>query len=283
MSGTTSTTHADNQVDLEEIRSRYPDLEIWEGEVQFSDVIIDHKIQRPVQARWVARHRRQFNPSALGTVQVAVRADGTMSLLDGLQRKSLCDAVGYNEPVRALFYKGLSPTQEAELFLEFNDRTSLNAVDEFRALVAAGDPLAIQITNVVESYGLQVRIGTGFAAIKTAIRICKKPGGVRGFGFALAIINKVWGVKPENLDGRLIEALAAIYVESPWLDVADLERKLAGHKGAISGILGDARTVRELRHGAMLDCICDVLVGIYNKGLRIEGKKLPEWKRKRSS
>lgn len=252
---------------------------IEEGQVKFSELIIDPSVQRDKEKGEINAIAGDFEPSALHVVTVSVRSNGDKVLIDGQQRLNAAAVAGYEEPVRALFHYNLTHKQEAALFRRLNFRRSVGATALFNAAITEGDANAIAINDLLVAYGTHAGYG-GYSAIAAARRIVSYPNGLFSFRWALDVVSQVWGIESKHLDGRMIEALALLHNRyGDKIDTDSLRNKLAGTKGGIHGILGNAKTVQQLRRGRLPINVADVIIGIYNQWIKKEENKLPEWQR----
>jgi len=264
-------------------RSTAPEVEeatwtVTNGEVRFSQVIIDPSVQRPINEAQVADIAKDFNPDALGTVTVSVRENGDWVLLDGQQRLNGAELAQYDGAVNCNFYKGLSRQQEAALFRRLNTRRPVSAPALFRVAVTEGEPQAVQIDQLLNVLGIRVGGTGGFNAISVARRVASWENGMVHLRWALDVCANVWGVEGKHLDGRIIEGLALLHHrDGAAIDVEILRAKLAGRKAGIPGILGEARTVQGLRGGRLVIAVVEVLIGTYNAHMRKNA--LPLWER----
>lgn len=111
--------------------------------VELSQLNIDNSYQRPLKKH----HRKianEFNPSAAGILHVGRRADNTLWLIDGQQRRAAMEKVGITK-WKALVIHSSGQVYEATIFKMLNGRDTragLNPVELFRACVTAQDPIA---------------------------------------------------------------------------------------------------------------------------------------------
>ena len=121
--------------------------------VKIADLQVDPSYQREIRGK----HRKivsNFDKNALGIILVGQREDGSLWVVDGLQRKTALEKLG-KETVRAEVFVSKGPEHEAEVFRLVNqNRTALSSPELFRAKLAAGDKTAWEIKKLVESLGL---------------------------------------------------------------------------------------------------------------------------------
>lgn len=252
------------------------------------DVIVDPSVQRSRQEREIGKIVGDFNPAALGICTISVRSNGDQILLDGQQRLSAAVAAGYEQPIDAHFYHGLTRAEEAILFRQLNFREKVNQLVLFMVSCVEGDPQAIALRDVLGKFGIALGTSTGeFAAIVAARRIAGLANGIEAFEWAMGIIADAWTRDASRLryDGRIVEALASIYQRyhndpDVNLDGDHMRKKLAQVKDLAKGILSTADTIRQYRGGRILVNVIDAIIGVYNRDLKSDARKLPEWARK---
>lgn len=263
-----------------------PNHRVEDGNVRFTDVIVDLSVQRERVDSEVNAIAGDFNPHALGTVTVSVRSDGAKVLLDGQQRLTAATMADYNEPVRAILHYGLTREEEAVLFRQLNFRRSVGPVALFNAAVTEGNRRAVAIKRLLDEYGIEVKPGSGLGAIKTVQRIAEWPNGVASLRWAIDMMITTWGSSEHSasynkiLDGRIMEGLAMLHARNNGADIDTqaLRRKLAELRNGIHEIIGRARSIHSIRGGRMPVNVADVLVGIHNNGIRKEENKIAEFR-----
>jgi hypothetical protein len=126
--------------------------------IKASDIHIDPRYQREVDARRVAAIAKGLDWSRIGVPDVSLRADGTFWCIDGQHRVcAIVEAGAGDTAVLCSLHEGLSMKDEAALFLELNGaRTAVGVHAKFKAALVAKDPTACEIDRIVRSHGLQV-------------------------------------------------------------------------------------------------------------------------------
>lgn len=123
--------------------------------VPLADLKVDNSYQRAV----VNRHKQivaNFDPSALGIPLVGQREDGSLWIVDGLQRITALRKLN-KTTVRAEVFVSRGPEHEAEVFKLVNaGRTKLTARDLFKAKLTSGDTTAWAIKHAVEAAGFKL-------------------------------------------------------------------------------------------------------------------------------
>lgn len=122
-------------------------------------LMIDHDYQRPPSWTFVRREAARFDPSLVGTIDVAERRKGAVfAILDGQQRTEIVRLVG-KRTIWASIYSGLDKASEARFFLHKNkDRKIVHPYYTFKAQMTGQDPDALAINEIVESHGYKMSI-----------------------------------------------------------------------------------------------------------------------------
>jgi hypothetical protein len=93
-----------------------------------SDIIYDKRICRGLNEAWIARALSAYDPAHLGIICVSRRTDGTVVILDGLQRCELKKrAEGDAALITCLAWSGLTLQEEAQLFIYLNSDSTVYA------------------------------------------------------------------------------------------------------------------------------------------------------------
>jgi hypothetical protein len=85
--------------------------------------------------------------------------DGVLMTLDGQHRKLAAGSVGFDDPVAAYLYDGLSAKSAAELFLQINAQRNVSAIDRFRKAVQAEHGTEVAVAAMLARYELQIGYG----------------------------------------------------------------------------------------------------------------------------
>lgn len=115
----------------------------------------DPSYQRDV----VAGHKKiiaDFDPVAFGVPLVGEREDGTLWIVDGLQRITALRKMG-KKTMRAEVFRSQGPEHEASVFRKVNkNRTGLKPLQLFQAALTEGNEEAWAVKNVAEEYGFKI-------------------------------------------------------------------------------------------------------------------------------
>lgn len=126
--------------------------------LKLDQLIVDARFQRPIQQSRVERYNKQFDSKLVGLLTVSHRANGKYVILDGQHRWMVLVERSYTEALCEVL-EGLTFEQEASIFHGRNvGRTRLKPGDYFRARLAAKDPVALAINEIVTKAGYRIEL-----------------------------------------------------------------------------------------------------------------------------
>lgn len=229
--------------------------------------------QRGLNRRRVERIKDNFDPYAIGRIQVA-QVNGTFHIVDGQHRvEAVRELWGEKEMVPCDVIPAHSPAEAAELFLKVNDeRKPVQAIDRFRIAVVAGRPDEVEVNALLESLGYEVGFdstdGT-FAAVGAAMSVYRKHG-ADTLKDALLVIRATWGMTRDSVHSSLVQGYASLLAsQGPHVDRKRLVDRVA-KEYTPARLIGAAKTSREMFRGTVPSNVERVLVATYNHGLRTE-------------
>ncbi len=122
---------------------------------------IDHSYQRElIRHSRINRIASDWNFQKCGVLVVAQRPDGTYWVVDGQHRKLAADLLDHICELPCLVYQTDNATTEAALYLAYNtDRGRVMAFDKFKSELAAQDPIAMAVLEMVERSGYTISRG----------------------------------------------------------------------------------------------------------------------------
>lgn len=184
--------------------------------------------QRPVSWPFVRKEAARFDPSLVGTIDVAQRSPSQFAIVDGQQRSEIVRLVG-KRTLWCSIYVGLDVESEARMFLRKNrDRKTMHPYYTFRASLTANDPDAVGAHQIVERHGYRLAIAApnetreaniaAIAAVQTAYAR-KLPDGTPTLEPTLAVLNRATLGLDHGQDSMLIRGLSRLFVERPDVDV----------------------------------------------------------------
>ena len=173
---------------------------------------VDPHVQRKLNESRVLKLANDFHEAALGVFIVSERrsqhpggAPGNIKsryvVLDGQTRlaalRKFTNTEDTTMPVVCQVFHGLTRAEEAETFIEHNDRASVRRIDLFRLALMADHEWAVELNRVVSRHGYVANDSapkeTRFTAISTAQRIIRLPDGMAALDQAFDLIARSWG------------------------------------------------------------------------------------------
>lgn len=246
------------------------------------------RCQRKLDERRAATIAAEFDPDKFGIPLVMARGRRRL-VVDGQHRVAALRILEWDDQlIECEIHKGLTDAQAADLFIGRNTTVRVPAVPRFKAAVVAGNPDAIAINEMVESFGLAVAHNgnNAISAVKALERVYRPVSTNGPFPKALhstlSVMAGAWGATHETMQGALIDGIGRVFVTyGDLVDLNTARHKLARIPGGASGLIGDARGLRRLVGGTLTDGIAALVVTAYNKGRR--SQKLPKWRGVKSS
>jgi hypothetical protein len=157
----------------------------------------------------------RFDASEARAIFVSERKDGSMWVLDGQHTRELLMRHKIDRwPCRV--FMGLTPTQEASRFLEYQRNSRrLGSIERWNASVVAKEPESIAVEKVLEAHNLRISsqsirakegmipltIGSVFAKIH-------EMGGTDLLEATLTAAEKAWGKEKSTYNTRVLSGLA---------------------------------------------------------------------------
>jgi hypothetical protein len=200
-------------------------------------------------------------------------------LIDGQHRWTALMKHGFGEwKVEVKIHTEVRDDARAsELFLKLNNRTSVNPYDKFVNACQAHQVEALRVSRIVQDNTLEVarKQGEGrVCAISTLLRSYRFDEG-KALNLTLETLAAAFGRGAAALEGQLIEGLAFVYkTYNGTVDRPALVKKLSKYPGGASGLLGDAKGMRQYRHESIPKCVAERVVELYNKGRKVPLDKL---------
>jgi hypothetical protein len=226
-----------------------------------NDLTVDYEVQRDVIQSHIRRLAHNWNEDSVGVLEASQRDDGTIVLLDGLQRWSAMMVVlarpEYVFDVRVHY--GLSIEEEAKVFLDHNrERRNVSTYDKFKVGLVAGDPACVRAGAAAENAGYRVAARASSEAVGcagTLIRCIDRRGRFEDgtqrtmddnqttLTTALTIVGELYAHTLDPWRSELVEGMFIFlekYDENPNLD----------HRGVVRALR--ARSVTDLLNAARM-------------------------------
>jgi hypothetical protein len=132
-----------------------PDVADWPYTFRvlpLKQLFVDESYQRP-PTNFSKKIVKRFNPALVGTLCVSERSKTRFAIMDGQTRWISMGELGKPE-APCLVFHGLKPADEALLFGLFQtERRGVTSASLFKSKVAAKDPVAVAIDEVVTNLG----------------------------------------------------------------------------------------------------------------------------------
>lgn len=276
--------------------SHAEETQIHYDQIRAGDLVVDHRVQRDhLKVSKLNKIRKNFNTSALGTLVVSRRPDGTYALLDGQHRWTVVlEECGDDFPLNCQVHTGLSLAHEAALFIDLNVQDAASPLDLHKARVTLGNPMAVAISEAVGRQGWQIGVGKGSISAIKALESLYDAGEnwYTGYGQklvekAIYIVTEAWGHdNPKAVSQYILKAVGVFVLAceqwaeaeqkgSDYMDWEGLAFSMATtFKGGPASWLATARGYADNRASQTLqEAMCEELYRAYNKGRR--ERKLP--------
>jgi len=259
--------------------------------IPLEQVKVDPRVQREILPAKLAKMSAEWCWAGVDSAPIVVsHRGGRYYVLDGQHRVEgmLLQHARPGETehaIGAMVYEGLTPEQEALLFLLKNDQSKVNPAATFLVLVTAGVEEAVAVNKVIEHYGIKVGGGgKDFAAVGSAMRIARWANGLTVLGDAFDVLTQAWpDPQPPNrpLQENILLGVARImhrYGEE--IDKKSFVRMLQNrypHANATTVILQAAAALGSGNRASVALNVAGVLVANYNNSLHSTRQKIDRW------
>lgn len=246
--------------------------------VRIDTVRVDRAYQRPLDQVRVDRIAGDLDLDAIGIPYVARRADGSHWALDGQTRLAALVKVGLGDCEIPMEVKlGLTKAQEAAEYRKRNNTKALTTLNRFHAAVAEGDPEAKQIVATVKQYRLTVAAtgANALSAVGALVEVWRKDEGVTAQR-TLHVLTTTYGPVRQAVQADLIAGFGTFLFR--WAEQIDLQAlcdRVAKEPGGPLALLGNARSLAQIRRVRKADAVADILTNVWNKPQKRD--KLPDW------
>jgi len=118
-------------------------------------LLVDETYQRPLNDSKRKRIASAFNWAAFGVLLVARRTDGSLWVIDGQHRLAAAKSRSDIEevPIIVFEFNGNIMDEATDFLVANKDRKPLTGVESFKAQIASGDAVAIQVQELVHTSG----------------------------------------------------------------------------------------------------------------------------------
>lgn len=245
--------------------------------VPVESLAIDRLYQRALSAKGrstVARIISEFSWLKFGAISVSEHG-GKLAVIDGQHRAIAAAAIGITHVPALVALANASGAAEADAFVGINDvRTTVTPVDKFRAKVAAGDPQAVELADILRELDISTDIVPGTPlrprqtrSISALYKLIKAHG--RGIVFtSLEILLDGQENNPEALSSLNIQAVTEVTerVVKAGGDIDRLARVI--EETDFEQLAESARQLMKISGGSIKSHAATMLIRGYDKGLR---------------
>jgi hypothetical protein len=248
--------------------------------ISLSLINVSPPYQRTIVRNEVRSIVKHFDEDAVGALMVGERADGSLWLVDGLQRYTALRELGI-ALWKVVIFQSRGQAHEAKIFKIANTgRTKVSAGSIFRAALVEGEQDCIDINALVESCGLRLDLdGVGshwpnVKAIKAVQRVYSRYG-AETLRRSLDVITSSWPENEDGLRGDTIEGIATFLAKAIPADdsshgVRDEVLVKQLRKRNPMDILIFATSAKKIVSSSMKHrLVADVIADTYNHRLRV--------------
>jgi hypothetical protein len=242
---------------------------------------VDYDYQHRPYASAVDELRKHFQIEWCGPILVNRRESGDQFVIDGSTRLQVHIDLHYSHIV-AEVVEGLTQQQEAQVYsLKAINRQRV-PIDLFRGRCVAGEPKAVLLKSIVESFDLEIyhfaqqpapHVKGTVSAVATLERLMKKEPSGECLRATFDLILATWGYSRAALTKAFLPAVFELVVryDTQMSRNRFLEKLSAYDIGQLSDLARNRREGSTERNMTTTRAMQLVLIEIYNKGLR-EGK-----------
>jgi hypothetical protein len=246
--------------------------------IAVEELNISDAYQRTIVPGRVNRITKSLDQDAFGSLTVGERGDGSLWVVDGMQRLTAARKLGIGM-VPCDVFESDGQEHEARVFrLKNKERTNVSAGALFNAQLTEGDAQTKEIVSVVARVGLKIRLkdggGSGWpyiAAVKALERSYQRIQS-EGLFDLLSILCEVWPGEDGAIQGDMIEGMSLFIKKNAGYDRRRLVEKL--RVKAVSTVVRAADATFKLEKERSSDqygraaATCDAITVLYRRGLR---------------
>lgn len=208
---------------------------------------------------------------ALHAVRYEIGGVTSLWIIDGQHRVEVLVFHGFGEwIVQVILHVDVKDDQRAsELFLLLQERTVVDPRSRYNNALRAGHRDAAGVDLITAMHGLKIGASQAdgtLTCITALLKVWNRDQG-QALDESLKVITGAWGNQASALEGKLVEGIAGVMQRYRGvIDTAALIKKLAKYPGGPSGLIGDAKGIRDLRHTTIPRCVAEQCVAAYNSG-----------------
>lgn len=256
-------------------------------QVRIDQLSVDRDVQRPLDETRARRIAEDFRIDAFGVITVSQRPNGVFHIIDGQHRTAAARMLGMDDlRVTAQVYTGLTASNEAVMFRLRNNSRAIQAIDKFRVRVKEGDLVAVQLNAMLTKNGWRIEASKSpgaFASVTALENVFHgRPIYNEGSHFGacqsvIQIVTAAWGHNANGVRAEIVSGLGAFILRhGSAVDVHKLVSELAQFEGGPLGVVGNARTLRQVSGGQITNAVAEIITNRHNKGRRTN--RVPEWR-----
>lgn len=244
------------------------------------DLKVDASTQRRRNDGHVNRIASSYDESLVGLLEVSRRGDGYY-IIDGQHRAAAAIKAGHGErPLPCYVVDHLSRAEEARRFVGINTTTKRPSLMEvFKIRVVGGDPVAVEISQIVETAGMKIGMTLTDGTISAVAALEAVYSGRLGrrrhskpnpdlLVDTLVVLGGAWGKSRDAYDGTLIRAVAIVLDRhGEKLDRERLCHQLA-KSGTAAQMIGRSKSLSGATRLNVVSAAAQVVVDTYNHNLR---------------
>jgi len=206
-----------------------------DSQIRPCDLHVDSSYQRATNIKRVQKIVDNFNPNAIGTIYLSMRNDESLHIIDGAHRVLALRQLGLEENyINAQVYFGLTPQQEAQLFVIMNEsRVKPQPYEIHKAAVTSQDSVALEIDRILQLHGLclvDLPRDNHVRAVANVYNLYSKMT-PHAFSNVFKILKNANGSSYESFSVEYLVAVAIILIKYPHVDIDRLITTIAklGH------------------------------------------------------
>lgn len=251
--------------------------------VELTKLRIDPLYQRDLIADFVEKMAENWDIVTAGTIVVSKRPNGELYIIDGQHRAAAAVRAGESH-ILAQVLNEPSAEEEARLRLKGNFKRTDRVYEVFRARIAAGDPKAKKIRNILKSLDTQINYSptsdSGINAVSAVEKLYDLDEGVTLVKI-LSLQKELFGpITPEHAASNTMKALAWFFARHENEITSDRFKQKYKSMGP-AALSRSGRAHKASLGGSLWMNIYRALVTMYNEGLT-DANKL-EWRTKGST
>lgn len=238
---------------------------VAQAQIPLDLLYVDPRFQRSAESTTSVGNIRGivggFEPERFGSLQVNVRADLTLSVVDGQHRVIAMRQAGRGRDLfPALVSFGASVGEEARWFrLQRENSKLISHIEFYRAgLVEGNDPESAALNSILEPYGYRIAATTAPNVLRCiqSIKFIWKTYGEATLLRVVETLRATWGDDVQGVDNVLMKGMGRFFVQyNQAISQPQLEKAL---------VKTTPRQVREMANGMSQSIGTDRLTSMVN-------------------